>query len=264
MRLVSAPLAAITVLFTFLFLREVLPAAPWAWTVGALAVAFQPMFGFISAGGTATTCSTRRRPESSSAWRPRFARGSLPAGACGSVHAPDRGPREINMVGLLPGIAAGLVFLVRGADRTARRDAAGGRSPPLRSPSVPSSSTSPSTRRSGTGGLSSAPAGIRSAAVRDPRGSPTSPMSPPAASAAPSTTPGSSTSPSPVHRFAVRLLPTARDLVQRLHRHLRLARVRFRTLGLRPRPRDRARDRRARGPRADRASGRGSAAGCPS
>ena len=33
----------------FLFLREVL-AEPWTWTVGALAVAFQPLFGFISSG----------------------------------------------------------------------------------------------------------------------------------------------------------------------------------------------------------------------
>jgi 4-amino-4-deoxy-L-arabinose transferase-like glycosyltransferase len=48
-RLVSALLAAVTTLFTFLFLREVL-SQPWTWTVGALAVAFQPLFGFISSG----------------------------------------------------------------------------------------------------------------------------------------------------------------------------------------------------------------------
>jgi 4-amino-4-deoxy-L-arabinose transferase-like glycosyltransferase len=48
-RLVSALLAAATTLFTFLFLREVL-SQPWTWTVGALAVAFQPLFGFISSG----------------------------------------------------------------------------------------------------------------------------------------------------------------------------------------------------------------------
>ena len=49
MRLVSALLAALTTLFTFMFLREVLKE-PWTWTVGALAVAFQPLFGFISSG----------------------------------------------------------------------------------------------------------------------------------------------------------------------------------------------------------------------
>jgi 4-amino-4-deoxy-L-arabinose transferase-like glycosyltransferase len=50
MRLLSALLAAGTVLCIFLFLRELLPASPWAWTVGALMVAFQPTFDFIAAG----------------------------------------------------------------------------------------------------------------------------------------------------------------------------------------------------------------------
>jgi hypothetical protein len=50
MRLVSALLAACTVLAVFLFLRELLPGSPWAWTVGALAVAFQPTFAFLAAG----------------------------------------------------------------------------------------------------------------------------------------------------------------------------------------------------------------------
>jgi 4-amino-4-deoxy-L-arabinose transferase-like glycosyltransferase len=51
MRLAAALLAALTTLFVFLFLRELF-AEPWTWTVGALAVAFQPLFGFISAGVT--------------------------------------------------------------------------------------------------------------------------------------------------------------------------------------------------------------------
>ena len=49
-RLVSALFAALTVFFIFMFLRELMPRTPWAWTVGALAVAFQPMFGFMSGG----------------------------------------------------------------------------------------------------------------------------------------------------------------------------------------------------------------------
>jgi 4-amino-4-deoxy-L-arabinose transferase-like glycosyltransferase len=48
MRLVGALFAAITALFTFLFLREILPRSPWAATVGALAVALQPLLGFMS------------------------------------------------------------------------------------------------------------------------------------------------------------------------------------------------------------------------
>jgi 4-amino-4-deoxy-L-arabinose transferase-like glycosyltransferase len=50
MRLVSALLAAATVLCVYLFVRELLPGTPWAWTVGALAVAFQPTFMFVAAG----------------------------------------------------------------------------------------------------------------------------------------------------------------------------------------------------------------------
>lgn len=50
MRVVSALMAAATVLCVFLFLREVLPRRRIAWTVGALAVAFQPMFAFEGGG----------------------------------------------------------------------------------------------------------------------------------------------------------------------------------------------------------------------
>ncbi len=50
MRLLSALMAACTVLAVFMFLRELLPGSPWTWTVGALMVAFQPMVDFIAAG----------------------------------------------------------------------------------------------------------------------------------------------------------------------------------------------------------------------
>lgn len=50
MRLLSALLAAGTVLCVFLFVRELLPGTPWAWTVAGLAAAFQPTFMFIAAG----------------------------------------------------------------------------------------------------------------------------------------------------------------------------------------------------------------------
>ncbi len=48
MRLTSALLAAVTALLSFLFIREVLPRAPWAATIGAACVAIQPLFGFMS------------------------------------------------------------------------------------------------------------------------------------------------------------------------------------------------------------------------
>jgi Predicted membrane protein (DUF2142) len=50
MRVLSALMGAVTVLLVYLFLMELLPARRWAWSVGALAVAFQPLFGFMSGG----------------------------------------------------------------------------------------------------------------------------------------------------------------------------------------------------------------------
>jgi 4-amino-4-deoxy-L-arabinose transferase-like glycosyltransferase len=50
MRLVSALMAALTAVCVFLFLRELLPGSPLAWTVGGLAAGLQPMFAFISSG----------------------------------------------------------------------------------------------------------------------------------------------------------------------------------------------------------------------
>jgi 4-amino-4-deoxy-L-arabinose transferase-like glycosyltransferase len=48
MRLTSALIAAITALLAFFFLRELLPGVPWAVTIGAVCVAVQPLFGFMS------------------------------------------------------------------------------------------------------------------------------------------------------------------------------------------------------------------------
>jgi Predicted membrane protein (DUF2142) len=50
MRVLCALFAGVTVALVFGFLRELLPATPWAWTAGALALAFLPMFGFVSGG----------------------------------------------------------------------------------------------------------------------------------------------------------------------------------------------------------------------
>ncbi|HEU4703835.1 MAG TPA: DUF2142 domain-containing protein [Conexibacter sp.] len=50
MRLLSALMAGVTALFSYLFVRECLPGRPWAWTVGALGVALTPLLGFVSGG----------------------------------------------------------------------------------------------------------------------------------------------------------------------------------------------------------------------
>ena len=48
MRLFSALFGGLTALFAYLFLREVLPGARWACTVGGLGVALAPMLGMMS------------------------------------------------------------------------------------------------------------------------------------------------------------------------------------------------------------------------
>ncbi|MGO9759726.1 MAG: DUF2142 domain-containing protein [Solirubrobacteraceae bacterium] len=48
MRFSGALFAAVTALLSFLFLREILPREPWAATIGALCVALQPLFAFVS------------------------------------------------------------------------------------------------------------------------------------------------------------------------------------------------------------------------
>jgi hypothetical protein len=47
MRMTSALIGALVVLFTFLLVRELAPGRPWLAVLAALIVAFQPMYGFI-------------------------------------------------------------------------------------------------------------------------------------------------------------------------------------------------------------------------
>jgi hypothetical protein len=48
MRLLSALMAGVTALFGYLFVREALPRAPWAWAVGGLGIALAPLLGAMS------------------------------------------------------------------------------------------------------------------------------------------------------------------------------------------------------------------------
>jgi hypothetical protein len=50
MRVLSVLMGAMTVGLVYLFLMELLPGRRWAWSAGALAVAFQPLFAFMSGG----------------------------------------------------------------------------------------------------------------------------------------------------------------------------------------------------------------------
>jgi 4-amino-4-deoxy-L-arabinose transferase-like glycosyltransferase len=124
LRLLSALLAATTVLFIFLFLRELLPSTPWAWTVGALAVAFQPMFGFTSSGVTSDTVLYAASAGTFYLFALAFRRGLTPrlGAAIGAVAAVGL-LSKLNMVGLAPGILFGLAVLALRARGERRRQA---------------------------------------------------------------------------------------------------------------------------------------------
>jgi 4-amino-4-deoxy-L-arabinose transferase-like glycosyltransferase len=112
MRLFGVLLGAITALLTFFFLREILPAVPWAATVGALCVALQPLFGFMSGTVNPDTmlftiaaglflCLARAFRRGFT-WRVALALGLLIAVGFAT---------KLNFVGLSFGVFAGLVVL---------------------------------------------------------------------------------------------------------------------------------------------------------
>lgn len=112
MRLLSALMAACTVLLVFLFLRKLLPRVPWAWSVGALVVAFQPTFCFIAAGvqgdnllflaSTATFLLLLR------AWRRGL---TLRRGALIGLAVVAGVLGKLTFIALLPGVALALALL---------------------------------------------------------------------------------------------------------------------------------------------------------
>jgi 4-amino-4-deoxy-L-arabinose transferase-like glycosyltransferase len=127
MRLLSPLLAALTVLFVFMFLRELLPSTPWAWTVGGLAVAFQPMFGFMTGGinndALVYVCSTALLFLIARAFRRGL---DLRLGVAIGVTVAAGLLTKPTILGLLPGVALGLALMVLRARRGSRRPAAAG------------------------------------------------------------------------------------------------------------------------------------------
>jgi hypothetical protein len=124
LRLLSALLAAATVLFVFLFLRELLPSTPWAWTVGALAVAFQPMFGFTSSSVTSDSVLYLASAGTFYLFALAFRRGLTPRrGAAIGALAAIGLLSKLNMLGLAPGILFGLAVLVLTSDGDRRPQA---------------------------------------------------------------------------------------------------------------------------------------------
>ena len=118
MRLLSAIMAGLTALFVFLFVREVLPGVPWAWTVGGLGVAVDPTLGFISGGVNPDALLFAVSAALFWCLARGFRRGSTQglAVATGAVIAVGL-LTKLNFAGLVPGAVLALVLLARRAAR---------------------------------------------------------------------------------------------------------------------------------------------------
>ncbi len=131
MRLLSALMAGLTALFAYLFLREALPGARWAWTVGGLGVALFPLLGFISGGVNPDAMLFAVSAALFFCLARAFRRGLTPASAAaiGAVSAVGL-LTKLNFIGLVPGVAIAMAVLswraVRAGDRRAYRSLATG------------------------------------------------------------------------------------------------------------------------------------------
>ncbi|HSZ68993.1 MAG TPA: DUF2142 domain-containing protein [Solirubrobacteraceae bacterium] len=114
MRLMSALMAGLTALFVFLFLRESLPGVSWAWSVGAMAIALTPMLGFMSGGVTPEAMLYAVSAAAFFCVARAFRRGLTPRRVAMIVTVIALGMlTKLNFVGLLPGLAFGVVVLVK-------------------------------------------------------------------------------------------------------------------------------------------------------
>lgn len=124
MRLLSALMAAFTAVFAFLFLREALPATPWAWTVGGLGVALAPLLGFMSGVVNPDAMLFAVSAALFYGLARAFRRGltlrlALALGAVIAVGLLTK----LNFIGLVPGAVLGLVVLARREARASGRQA---------------------------------------------------------------------------------------------------------------------------------------------
>jgi len=124
MRLLSALMAGLTALFVYLFVREALPGASWAWAVGGLCIALAPLLGFMSGAVTPEGGLYAVSAAIFYLLARGFRRGLTPglAVAIGVVIGIGM-LTKINFVGLIPGVIVGLLVLAIRAARTSRRTA---------------------------------------------------------------------------------------------------------------------------------------------
>lgn len=114
MRVLSALMAAGTVLLIFLFLRHLLPGSPWTWAVGALVAALQPLFGFFGGGVNNDVGLFLASAALFWALARTFRRGLDPRGGVllGAVVAAGL-LTKLNFAAFVPAVALALAVLVR-------------------------------------------------------------------------------------------------------------------------------------------------------
>ncbi len=124
MRLFSALFAGLTALFAYLFVREALPAEPWAWVVGGLAIALAPLLGFMSGSVNPDSMLYAVAAATFYCLARAFRRGFTirMAVALGVVTAIGV-LTKLNYSGLVPGILLGIAVLGVRAARDSRRGA---------------------------------------------------------------------------------------------------------------------------------------------
>jgi 4-amino-4-deoxy-L-arabinose transferase-like glycosyltransferase len=130
MRLLSALMAGLSAVFTFLFLREALPGARWAWTVGALCVALSPLLGFMSGAVNPDSmlfavCAALFYCLARAFRRGLTVRSAIATGLVIAVGFLTK----LNFVGLAPGALLGLAVIARRGVRSSGRGA-------LRAPAI--------------------------------------------------------------------------------------------------------------------------------
>jgi 4-amino-4-deoxy-L-arabinose transferase-like glycosyltransferase len=123
MRMLSALMGAVTVLLVYLFLSELLPGRRWAWSAGALVVAFQPLFGFMSGGVNNDNLLYLTATGVLWALARTFRRGLTPAnGALLGTFLGAGIVTKLTLLGFVPAVALGVLIALRrarGAERAA-------------------------------------------------------------------------------------------------------------------------------------------------
>jgi 4-amino-4-deoxy-L-arabinose transferase-like glycosyltransferase len=127
MRFFSAFLGALTTLLAFLFLREALPRSPWTATVGALCIALQPLFAFMSGSVNPDALLFTVSAAILLCLSRAFRRGMTPRlGVTLGLLIAAGFLTKLNFIGFAAGVFVGLAILGARAARAHRRRALSG------------------------------------------------------------------------------------------------------------------------------------------